>query len=169
MTESIENMPSTPWHGDWKARLQKKLLLLGFSSLEEFLEANPGMGYVSLSKLLGDANVAAMQLYGEHIRRGYQTNSIRLVAIDCLVRFLHEYIPRGWKNGRHFPHRSASAFAAWSTSIIGATCSDASIERKLRTVFDTLEAMPIPVGWLPTDKDDVFIAEAFEKGWPTSG
>src|SRR5262249_6983113 len=127
MTEPIENTPFTPWQGDWKARLQEKLSLLGYGNLEEFLDANPGSGYVSLAKLLGDANVAAMQLCGEQIRRGFETNNIRFVAADCLVRFLNEYVPRGWKNGRHFQHRSASAFASWSTSIAAITSSDNSI------------------------------------------
>jgi hypothetical protein len=107
-----------------------------------------------------------MQLYGEQIRRGYQTGNVRCVATDCLVRFLNEYIPRGWNTGRHFQHRSASAFASWSTSITAIANSDTSIERRLKLVYDKLEAMPLPIGWLPKDNSDAWITEAFEKGWP---
>ena len=166
MTEPIENPPTTPWIGEWKVRLQEQLSRLGFGNLEEFLHANQGAGYVSLAKMLDDANVSAMQLYGEQIRRGYQTGNVRCVATDCLVRFLNEYIPRGWNTGRHFQHRSASAFASWSTSITAIANSDTRIERRLKLVYDKLEAMPLPIGWLPKDNSDAWITEAFEKGWP---
>ncbi len=160
---------TNPWHGDWKIRLQQKLTLLGFSDLEDFLLAHPGLGYVSLAKILGDANVAAMQLYGEQIRQGLQTGKLRDVAVDCLVRFLNEYIYRGWKNGRHFQHRSASACASWSTLIAAIATSETGIEQRLTSVFDTLVAMPIPAGWLPKDSNDAFVVEAFEKAWPING
>ena len=166
MNEPIEEMPSSPWIGDWKVRFQEKLSFLGFRNFEEFLHANQGTGYVNLAKELGDANVAAMQIHSEQIRVGNQKGNIRFVALDCLVRFLNEYIPRGWKNGRHFRHRLASAFASWSTSITAIANSDTGIERKLKLVFATLEAMPIPVGWIPKDNNDAFILQAFEKGWP---
>ncbi len=169
MTEPIERMPSSPWIGDWKVRFQEKLSLLGVKNLEEFLHANQGMGYVSLAKELGDATVAAMQLYSEQIRRGCQTSNIRFVAMDSLVRFLNEYIPRGWKNSLHFQHRIASALASWSTSITAIANLETGIERRLKLVFVTLESMPIPVGWLPKDNNDVFILHAFEKGWPIAG
>jgi len=169
MTEPIANLSTTPWIGDWKVRLQEKLSFLGFSNLEDFLHANQGLGYVSLAKMLGDANLAAMQLYSEQIRRGCQTGNERFVAMDCLVRFLSEYIPRGWKKGQHFEHRSASAFASWSTSITAIANSDTNIELKLKLVFAQLDAMPIPVGWLPKDNSDNFITEAFDKGWPIAG
>jgi hypothetical protein len=127
------------------------------------------MGYVRLAKELGDANVAPMQIYSEQIRRGCQTSNLRFVAMDCLVRFLNEFIPRGWKNSRHFQHRAASAFASWSTSITAIANSDTGIERRLKLVFATLEAMPLPVGWLPKENNDTFIQQAFEKGWPIAG
>ena len=166
MTEPIEGKPATPWQGDWKARLQEKLSMLGFDNLEKFLADNPGLGYSRLAKCLGDSNVAAMQLYSEQIRRGFQTDNIRCVAMDSLVRFLNEYLTRGWKNGRHFQHRSTSAFATWHTAITALAGSDTAIERKLTKVFDSLEAMAIPGGWLPKDKNDIFVVAAFEKGWP---
>lgn len=164
MTQLDDNTPTTPWQGDWKLRLRSKLNALGFESLEDFLLANPGVGYVRLAQSLGDANVAAMQLYGEHIRRGEETSTLRCVAMDSLVRFLNEYVRRGWKVGRHFPHRSASAFAAWSTSL--ATHSTPGIEYKAQQVFSQLDALPIPDGWLPKDSSDRFIVEAFNRGWP---
>ena len=50
MTEPIENLPMPPGIEEQKGRLQEKLLVLGFSNLEEFLHANQGAGYISLAK-----------------------------------------------------------------------------------------------------------------------
>jgi hypothetical protein len=164
MTQLDDDTPTTPWQGDWRQRLESKLKSLGFEGLEDFLLAYQGVGYVKLAERLEDANVAAMQLCREHIRRGSENSNLRSVAKDSLVRFLNEYARRGWKVGRHFPHRSASAFAAWSTSL--ASHSTSSIEFDVKRVFDELEALPIPNGWLPTDSSDRFIVEAFNRGWP---
>lgn len=166
MTELHDNTPATPWQGDWRQRLRSKLNSLEFDSLECFLIANPGVGYVKLAESLGDADIAAMQLYGEQIRRGHERSSLRNVAIDCLVRFLNEYVRRGWKVGRHFPHRSASAFAAWSTALATHAGSSPSIENTTKRVFELLNELQIPEGWLPKDNSDRFILEAFDRGWP---
>jgi hypothetical protein len=87
------------------------------------------------------------------------------VAMDCLVRFINEYVRRGWGVGRHFTHRSASAFATWATAI-SAHCQDSSMKDRLKQVYDELERLPIPLGWLPSSANDPFIISAFERGWP---
>lgn len=156
---------TNPWHGDWKERLAIYLESQGFDDLDSFLDENPGVGYVTLAKQLGDANVAAMQLYGEHIRCADAKDRLRVAAMDCLVRFINEYVRRGWNEGRHFAHRSASAFAAWSTAIT-THCQDSSVSDRLPRVYDELERLPIPSGWLPSSPNDPFIVSAFEKGWP---
>ena len=166
MTMSQPDDTSTnPWHGDWKERLTSYLDSQGFGDLESFLNANPGVGYVKLAKQLGDVNVAAMQLYGEHIRFANAKGRLRSVAMDCLVRFINEYVRRGWGVGRHFTHRSASAFATWATAI-SAHCQDSSMKDRLKQVYDELERLPIPLGWLPSSANDPFIISAFERGWP---
>jgi hypothetical protein len=154
-----------PWQGDWKERLSIYLESHNFGDLEAFLDANPGVGYVTLAKQLGDANVAPMQLYGEHIQRAKLNDRLRNAAMDCLVRFINEYVRRGWDEGRHFAHRSASAFAAWSTAITTHS-QDASVNDTLKRVYDELERLPIHSGWLPSSANDRFIISAFEKGWP---
>jgi hypothetical protein len=160
-----EDTSKNPWQGDWKERLSIYLESRNFGDLDAFLEANPGVGYLTLAKQLGDTNIAPMQLYGEQIRRAKAKDQLRIAAMDCLVRFINEYIRRGWNEGRHFTHRSASAFAAWSTAI--ATHSqDSTVNDKLKRVYDELERLPIPSGWLPSSANDSFIVSAFETGWP---
>ncbi|GIW81980.1 MAG: hypothetical protein KatS3mg105_3787 [Gemmatales bacterium] len=157
---------TTPWDGDWQERLRSKLESLGFRGLDDFLANNPGKGYVELAKSLGDANVAASQIYGEQIRSAAARGDLRSAAKDCLVRFINEYVKRGWGVGRYFLDRSASAYAAWATTIKGNVPNDEQIERRLKTVFDRLEAASPPNGWLPKDPNDPLIERAFAEGWP---
>lgn len=157
---------TTPWQGDWQLRLRSKLESLGFTGLEQFLAHNPGVGYVKLAESLGDANVAAMQIYGEQIRSAAARADLRSAAKDCLVRFINEYVKRGWGIGRHFPHRLGSAYAAWSTTIKAHAPTDDQMELRLKTVFDQLEAAKPPQGWLPNDSNDPFIENAFAEAWP---
>lgn len=90
---------ATPWHGDWRRRLQAKIDVLGFSDLEQYLAANPGLGYVQLAETLGEANISAAQIYGEQIQRAAKRGETRLAAKDCLARLLNEYLRRGWESG----------------------------------------------------------------------
>ena len=161
-----QSRETTAWAGNWRTRLDAQLRQLGHTSLDDFLSANPGVGYIVLSKLLSSANVAPMQIYNEHLRLGLETGNFRNVTMDCLVRFLNDYLRRGWRNGKHFAHRSASAFAAWSTSVLAHTNSDANMKEVLNEVFVELESLPIPTGWRPKYINDEFIKQAFSRAWP---
>src|SRR4051812_11992887 len=123
---------TTPWQGDWQLRLQRKLKSLGYDALDEYLSANPGVSFVRLAESLGDANIAAMQIYGLQLRLAVARGELRAAAKDCLVRFLNKYVKRGWGVGRHFPHRVASAYAAWSTTIKTHAQADSQIEGRLK-------------------------------------
>jgi hypothetical protein len=163
--EGLSHKPS-PWTGNWKGRLQAELSRSGFGSLEDFLLAHPGVGYVTLSRQLAGANIAPAQLFGEQLRLGLERRQLRGVAMDSLVRSMNERVPRGWRNGRHFRLRLASAFAAWSVGLSHSTLEPTEIGVRLHRVFDALEAMPIPTGWLPKNSEDPFITAAFATEWP---
>jgi hypothetical protein len=157
---------TTPWQGDWQARLQAKLQSLGYASLEDYLSANPGVDYLKVAESLEQANVAAMQLYGEHIRIAAREGRLRHAAADCLSRFLAQHVKRGWGCGRHFPLRVASAFGDWKTLLRQFSESDDALDRRLDAVTEAIEASNPPKGWLPINWDDEIIREAFDVGWP---
>ncbi|MCL4207997.1 MAG: hypothetical protein KJ000_36380 [Pirellulaceae bacterium] len=157
---------ATPWHGDWRRRLQAKIDVLGFSDLEQYLAANPGLGYVQLAETLGEANISAAQIYGEQIQRAAKRGETRLAAKDCLARLLNEYLRRGWGVGRHFSRRLASVYAAWATTIKANAKDDLETATRLNAVFDQLEVACPPTGWLPRDANDEILCRVFEKGWP---
>jgi hypothetical protein len=159
---------TTPWQGDWQARLRNALRRVGFDTLESFLAANPGKTYFALVKLL-NADIAPMQLYGEQLRAARSSNCLREAAMDCLVRFLSYYLKRGWGNGRHFQSRSASAYAAWRTTILQFVQDECDLTDSLDTVWNMLEMSNPPHGWIPKDTNDSLIQDAFAKGWPIKG
>lgn len=159
---------TTPWEGDWQLRLKSKLDSLGYASLEEYLLANPGIGYVKLAESLADANVAAMQLYGEHVRTATGEGRLRGAAADCLSRFLVQHVKRGWGCGRHFPLRVASAFGDWKTVVRQFSESDHLLDQRLDAVTEAIKASNPPKGWIPASGNDPILQEAFEVGWPES-
>lgn len=155
----------TPWHGDFQVRLQSKLQSLGFADLETYLAANPGLGYITIAELLSDANVAAMQLYGEQLRRAAKQGNLREAAADCLSRFLTQHITRGWGNGRHFRLRLASAFGDWKT-VVRQFSDSGSAEAPLDAVTEAIKACKPPNGWIPKSGNDPILESAFGVGWP---
>ncbi len=157
---------STPWQGDWQSRLQVKLESLGYSNLEEYLFANPGIGYLKIADELKDANVAAIQLYGEHIRNASREGRLRQAARDCLSRFLVEHLKRGWGCGRHFPFRVASAFGDWKSILQHFMESDEKLVGRLDAVTEAIKASNPHEGWIPKSSDDPILRNAFDTAWP---
>jgi hypothetical protein len=166
MTDQLHFGNETPWTGRWRDRLQSELDRTGFDSLEEFLEAHPGMSYVALARQMAGANIAPIQIFGEQVQLGMAKRSLRSVAMDSLVRYLNQDVPRGWRNGVHFQLRAASAFADWSTGFLNCEHETINLSQRFHNVFDALKAMPIPAGWLPKDVQDPFVVAAFAAGWP---
>lgn len=155
-----------PWRGDWKSRLEAKLNSMGFECLEQFLDANPGVDYLRMAKMLTEADVAALQLYGEHIRNATARNRLREAARDSLVRFLVEHLKYGWGQGRHFDFHWASAVAAWKSCIVQFGSKDQHIVASLDAVINALKEAAPPTGWIPQSPSDEYIETAFERGWP---
>lgn len=155
----------TPWHGDWQLRLRSELDSLGFTSLEEYLHAHPGIGYLKIAESLSNANVAAMQLYGEHISTAVANGRLRQAAADSLSRFLAQHVKRGWGCGRHFPLRIASAFGDWK-AVLRQFASGEIADVRLDAITEAIRASNPPKGWVPTSGDDEIIQNAFDEGWP---
>jgi hypothetical protein len=115
---------------------------------------------------MAGANIAPIQIFGEQVQLGMAKRSLRSVAMDSLVRYLNQDVPRGWRNGVHFQLRAASAFADWSTGFLNCEHETINLSQRFHNVFDALKAMPIPAGWLPKDVQDPFVVAAFAAGWP---
>lgn len=162
----MSELTTTPWQGDWLLRLESSIKSNGFKDVKGYLDANPGVSYQALAQALGDANIAAMQLYGEHMRRADAAGELRKVSIDCLSRFLAHHVKRGWGRGRHFKFRMASAFGDWKTVVRQFSSFGDTLDESLDAVTEFLKLSDLPEGWVPESADDPFLQAAFQKGWP---
>lgn len=167
---AVRNHADTPWDGDWRTRLGFFLGEHGYATLDVFLRQHPAVGYVDLARLASEANVAAMQLYGEQLRIAASNGCVRDAARDALPRFLNQYIKRGWGRGKHFHSRLAAALAAWEVAVLtySATLDSIELKARLRRIADELERSQPAEGWRPTSADDPLISGAFTAGWPSA-
>lgn len=162
----MEEKVSTPWDGNWQLRLQRKLDSLGFADLDEYLEAHPGIGYLDIAKSLGDANIAAMQIYGLQIRTAAETGRLRAAAADSLSRFLVQHVKRGWGRGYHFAGNVAAAFGDWKVVLGRYSGTGRAFKERLDAITKTVRASNPPEGWIPSGRDDEILRRAFDECWP---
>lgn len=161
---------TTVWHDDWQNRLSEFLAETGYQNLEEFLDANPAVPYIKLATMAKSAHLAAMQIYGLHLRQAAAEGNLRNAARDAFARFIAEHVKRGWKVGIHFSRCRAGAFADWITTVRHNSegLDEAELEAKCDRVCKELERLDPPAGWRPTGRDDEFLVSAFDAGWPES-
>lgn len=169
MIDRMDSGANNPWDGDRQSRLQVTLTQLGFSSLNDFLVAHPGISYSKLAESLRDAAVAPMQIYGLQIRQATAAGQLREAAKDSLARFINEHIKRGWSNGRHFNFRRASALGDWISVVTQYSGGNRSLEARLSAVSEELKASSPPQSWKPVGGSDEIIRSAFERCWPPGG
>jgi hypothetical protein len=118
---------------------------MGFESYEAFLSANPGLSYDEMARLLGEGDVAPVQLQRLHAS-GVKSEHRELAVVDSLARFLRGALRKGWGVGKYWEGDLMGALASWHTTWGGGAELD-----RLQTAL--LAAKP-PMGWLPEPKDD---------------
>ena len=154
------------WHGDWVERVMQRVRDRGFETATAFADEYPTTSLLALADELGKVDVAATQLERVLLHEAEEAGMTERCARGLLVRSLHEELPEGWhsdwddvsSSGPRF--RRAGAYSEWCGALPD------RYERSYRGVWDALVALPIPEGWLPADRDDAFILEAF-KHWET--
>jgi hypothetical protein len=143
-----ETVPA--WQGDWQARITLRLKALGFESFEAFLHANPGMPYGEMARLLGETDVAPVQL--EHLHAASVPPDRHLASVlDSLARYLRGALKNGWGVGKYWDSDLMGALASWHTTWGGGMTLD-----RLQTAL--LESKPRK-GWLPESKDDPLLQD----------
>ena len=150
------------WQGDWYERIIQRVRDRGFETVTAFGDAWPTTSLMSMADELGKDDVAAAQLERMLVLEAEETGNIRQCARSLLLRRLHEELPEGWHAqwDDDSLFRRASAFSGWTSGL------GERYKPGVYHVWDALIALPIPEGWLPADRDDAFILEAF-KHWET--
>ena len=152
------------WQGDWHERIMQRVHNRGFETVTAFTDTSPTTSLMTLADDLGKDDVAAVQVQRMLVFEAEETGTIERCARSLLVRRLHEELPEGWhaewddvsSSGPRF--RRAGAYGSWCAAF--PDC----YERSYRGVWDALVALPIPEGWLPANRDDPILLEAF-KHW----
>lgn len=144
MVDSVrETVPA--WQGDWQARITLRLKLMGFESYEAFLNANPGLSYDEIARLLGEGDVAPVQLQSLHAS-GVKAEQRELAVLDSLARFIRGALKKGWGVGKYWESSLMGALASWHATWGGG--------EELDRLQKTLLGSKPPMGWLPEPKDD---------------
>lgn len=138
-----ETVPA--WQGDWQARITLRLKVMGFESYEAFLDANPGLSYDEMARLLGEGDVVPVQLQSFHVS-GVKPEQRERAVLDSLTRFLRGALNKGWGVGKYWESSLMGALASWHVTWGGG--------EELDRLQKTLLASKPSIGWLPEPKDD---------------
>jgi hypothetical protein len=138
-----ETVPA--WQGDWEARITLRIKAMKYESYGAFLEANPGLSYDEIARLLGEGDVAAVQLQNLHAS-GASAEERPTAVLDSLTRFIRGALKKGWGVGMYWEGNLMGALASWKV-----TWGEGDDLDRLQSA---LFASSPPSGWLPEPKDD---------------
>lgn len=151
------------WRGDWLARLLDILRIKGFSSLTAFARTMPSATLDELVAVLGEGDVAPIQLQWRLVEEARLSDSMRECAISLFVRFLRE-VSQGWPSDLSWSgqRRVRITLISWQTSL----GEEHHKARAQKMVFELLKATDIPPGWRPQGEEDPLVVSLFERHWP---
>jgi hypothetical protein len=148
------------WSGSWRDKILSRVRACGFETATAYLAQYPADSYIAAAARLGD-DVAALQLEWMQFDEAKNEVDIRQAAKDSLVRELNYQLPNGWRRGAKNDFETASAYADW---IVRIEQKRSELKSKAKDVWDSLQGLNPPVGWVPQSPDDRFISEAF-RNW----
>lgn len=156
--------PKRTWEGDWRRKIISRIQATGSETVTDFLAKSPTDSYVDVAASLGD-DVAALQIERMQFEEAKNECDIRMAAMDSLVREMAFHLPDGWRHGAKGDFDTASVYADW---IVRLEQKQANLKSKGKAVWEALKASMPQVGWSPKGIDDVYIVDAFSKGWPNA-
>lgn len=153
---------STVWQGDWRKRVMSRIQAADCDTVSEYLAKAPTDSYVDAAARLG-ADVAALQLQWMQFGEANAPETIRVAAMDSLAREIYRYLPNGWNKNAKSDFDTARVYASWIGMIQE---KEPNLRQRAQAVFDALDKLNPPVGWLPAGTHDPVLLHAFALGWP---
>lgn len=152
------------WPKDWEQDVYQRLKALGHSSVRDFLQANPLLGYTALAKTVGEKTVPFMLGFLQY-REAIEVGELCLAAMDSFSRKYRECNPGGWKAKSHADNIADFASA---TGLLAAELAaiDPRLEGTMASIFNDICDRDPPAGWTPTGATDPVLLAAFDKCWP---
>jgi hypothetical protein len=153
-------MSQHTWHGDWEARVIRRVQELGAATVTEYANRYPQATLLELAEHLGPG-VAAVQIRSPLYEEAVSIGTLSHYAASSLVRELKSQLPHGWGCGANHAFRAASAFADWAVNL-----GEQNLELA-RAVWGRLKHSPqVQRGWLPSDSSDpVLVAVLSDVNW----
>lgn len=162
-------------------RVSERLCEKGYSSLLDYLEDRQAIPYQELVKEIGPDSIAVGFLRWLHCREAHRAGQIRRAAMDCLAREIAQV--GGWPGVKVFTQPSEPVTSMnvdpedakklqWKAEVIFRNWAlDAllpygdNITQHAEPVWEALEELDPPRGWIPSGADDPLIVAAFDEGW----
>jgi hypothetical protein len=141
---------------------------LGYATVTQFIESQPGVNYFELAK---EAKIVPSAIMDGHAIEAVEQNQTRRYAIEAFVRYMRDpefgIGGKGWihRKGEQFVLKTINAIANTKRGLINGSAKKEDIEALDRCWKALLDLDP-PLGWLPNDIDDPLIHKAFAIGWP---
>lgn len=185
MTTPVVKLPAVGQAllGDWRARINERLLAAGFDSVHAFVAARP-LAPVSLlvDELSTDlqeginrsdvAHIQLVELWREECHEDAQ--AVERFAKRLLIGILHDHLPEGWHADWTRDENARAAFSRLNTkglsgwpSDVGSDYRDAA-NRVLSALIKGGREGTVPNGWLPADEDDPVLTEIFHRCWSSA-
>ncbi|NVJ00304.1 NUDIX hydrolase [Myxococcus sp. AM009] len=141
------------WRGDWPARLYERVRELGYDSLTAFAEARPTASLVELADVLGNGDLAGVQVFRGLVEEAERAHQITRLVRSQFVRELSEGLPNGWPSVLDDEARLEVAMVLGSW--FGFT--PVTHQERVRQVNAALLTHPPPAGWRPLGPDDALL------------
>lgn len=145
------------WAGDWRQRIVERVRGSGFESLTAFSDSAATSTFQEIASRLGK-DVAPIQLAMLMRDEAVERGQLGRFARGALVRFLADYLPKGWQQGKEHEYERASAFADW-IACLGEDYRAAG--ERVWKVF--MSATNLTEGWKPSGADDDLLRGLFDR------
>lgn len=145
------------WAGDWRRRIAERVRESGFESLTSFSDSAATSTFGEIASRLG-TDVAPIQLAMLMREEAVERGQLGRFARGALVRFLTDYLPKGWQRGKEHEYERASAFADW-IACLGEDYRTAG--ERVWSAF--MSATNLTEGWRPNGADDDLLKSLFER------
>src|SRR5262245_56429739 len=95
------------WQGDWRPRLHQRIKERGFSTVADFAASAPQATLQDLSRLLGEGDVAPVQIEKELLLEAVAKGDVERCVRDLVARRIREIVG-GWPGPRNGRDEAAS-------------------------------------------------------------
>ncbi|MCR9208293.1 MAG: hypothetical protein NXI28_08700 [bacterium] len=158
----MNDSSETAWEKSWREKIYERVYNLGFENVSSFLAAHPSLPLYQVARKLGP-HVAAVQLIRLSFKEVQTREDFELSARDLLSRVLRSNLRKGWKSGAHSIRMMAGARSEWLSALEFRT-GFRNLRPTALAIWNELECVTPPVGWLPCDSDDRILIQAVSNG-----